>query len=87
VSRTCEFLTALFLLGALLFAPPLLIIFNEPIRILGIPLLYFYLFAVWTGLIVLVALVVERRDVEPDEDEAGSEMPARDHRQGTGGVG
>ena len=54
-SRTREFLTALFLLGVLLFAPPLLIVFNEPIRILGIPLLYFYLFAVWTGLIALVA--------------------------------
>ena len=50
-----------FLLGVLLFAPPLLIIFNKATRILGIPTLYLYLFAVWAALIALVALAVERR--------------------------
>ena len=49
-SRTRELLIALFLLGALLFAPPLLIIFNSPTRFLGVPSLYFYLFTVWTTL-------------------------------------
>ena len=58
-SRTRELLIALFLLGALLLAPPLLIIFNKATRILGMPALYLYLFAVWAALIALVALAVE----------------------------
>jgi len=82
--RTRELLIALFLLGALVFAPPLLIIFNKATRILGIPALYFYLFAVWAALIALVALAVERRHAD-DDDEAGSEVPGREHGQATGG--
>ena len=46
-SRTRELLVALFLLGALLFAPPLLIIFNQAARVFGVPTLYLYLFTVW----------------------------------------
>ena len=61
-SRTRELLVALFLLGALLLAPPLLIIFNKATRVLGIPTLYLYLFVVWTTLIALVAVIVEPRD-------------------------
>ena len=82
-SRTRELLIALFLLGALVFAPPLLLIFNKATRILGIPALYFYLFAVWAALIALVALAVERRHA--DDDEVGAEMPSREHGQVTGG--
>jgi hypothetical protein len=81
-SRTRELLVALFLLGALVFAPPLLIIFNKAIRILGIPLLYFYLFAAWGTLIALVALAVEPWQAE---DESGAELPGRDHGQVAGG--
>ena len=61
-SRTRELLVALFLLGALLLTPPLLIIFNKATRVLGIPTLYLYLFVVWAALIALVALIVEPRD-------------------------
>jgi hypothetical protein len=81
-SRTRELLIALFLLGALVFAPPLLIIFNKAIRILGIPLLYFYLFAAWGALIALVAFAVEPWQAE---DESGPELPGREHGQVTGG--
>ena len=62
---TRERLLALFLLGMLLFMSPFLGIFNTPDRILGLPSLYLYLFASWTLLIVLVAVVIERSD---DED-------------------
>ena len=53
-------LVALFLLGLLLFNYPLLHLFAGQGQILGIPLLYAYLFAVWALLIGLMALVVER---------------------------
>ena len=59
-SRTRELLIALFLLGVLLFAPPLLLVFNSATRIFGVPTLYLYLFAVWAGLIALTAVAVER---------------------------
>ena len=82
-SRTRELLIALFLLGALVFAPPLLIIFNKATRILGIPALYFYLFVVWAALIALVALAVERRHAD-DDDEADPDLPGREPGQVTG---
>ena len=55
-------LACLFLLGCLLFNFPLLAIFNVPVRILGIPILYAYVFAAWLLLIVLLAVVMERKD-------------------------
>ena len=81
-SRTRELLIALFLLGAVLFAPPLLIIFNTATRILGIPALYFYLFVVWAALIALVALAVERQHA--DDDEVDPDLPGREPGQVTG---
>jgi hypothetical protein len=55
-------LAALFLLGCLLFNYPLLSLFAGPTYILGIPLLYAYVFLVWALLIGLMALVVEKRN-------------------------
>jgi len=50
-------IVAVFLLGALLFNLPLLVIFNDAAAaVFGIPLLYVYLFAAWIGLIALMAL-------------------------------
>ena len=75
-SRTSELLVALFLLGVLLLAPPLLIIFNTANRILGVPTLFLYLFAVWGALIALVALAVEHAAddlAEADTDMTGTE--------------
>ena len=77
-SRTRELLVVLFLLGALLLAPPLLIVFNKATRIFGVPALYLYLFVVWTALIALVALVVERRDTANDLTEANIETPGKE---------
>lgn len=53
-------LVALFLLGFLLLNYPLLNLFSGPGEVLGIPLVYAYIFAVWALLIGLMALVVER---------------------------
>ena len=53
-------LVALFLLGVLLFNYPLLAVFNRSAEVLGIPVLYAYIFFAWAALIGLLALVVER---------------------------
>ena len=55
-------LAALFLLGVLLFNYPLLQLFARDGMVLGLPLLYCYMFCAWAALIALMALVVERRD-------------------------
>lgn len=53
-------LAALFVLGCLLFSFPLLSLFNIAGTVLGIPILYAYLFGVWIGFIALLILIVER---------------------------
>ena len=55
-------LAALFLLGFLLLNYPLLNLFAGTVRVLGIPLLYAYVFAVWALLIGLMVWVVEKGD-------------------------
>jgi hypothetical protein len=55
-------LVALFLLGFLLLNFPLLNLFAGPARVLGIPVLYAYVFAVWALLIGLMVWVVEKGD-------------------------
>lgn len=60
---TAQRLVALFLLGCALFNYPLLALFNQPVVILGIPLLYAWIFGAWLLLILLMALTIEyRRD-------------------------
>jgi hypothetical protein len=54
-------LAALFLLGLLLFNFPLLNLFDRPVAVLGVPLLYAYVFAAWALLIGLMAFVLEKR--------------------------
>lgn len=54
-------LAALFLLGSLLFNYPLLALFNRPDTLLGIPVLYLYVFGAWAALIALLAYVAEKR--------------------------
>jgi hypothetical protein len=51
-------LVATFFLGMALFLPPVLLVFDRPTMLLGIPILYLYLFIAWAVLIVLGALAV-----------------------------
>jgi hypothetical protein len=53
-------LVALFLIGLVLFNYPVLAAFNRATDVLGVPLLYAYLFGAWALLIALLALVVAR---------------------------
>jgi hypothetical protein len=55
-------LVGLFLLGCLLFNYPILAVFNQPAFVLGIPVLYIFIFGAWALLIALMALAVERGD-------------------------
>ena len=82
--RMRERLMALFILGALLLTPPLLVVFNQATRVFGVPTLYVYLFVVWAALIALVALAVERWDATDGLDEAETEAPSGDSSPFTG---
>ena len=55
-------LVCVFLVGCLMFSFPLLAVFNVSGMVLGVPVLYAYLFLAWSMLIALVALVMERPD-------------------------
>ncbi|HUW37164.1 MAG TPA: hypothetical protein VMV91_07500 [Rhodocyclaceae bacterium] len=55
-------LIAIFLLGCVLLNYPLLPLFGGGATIFGMPLLYAYVFTVWAGLIILMAIVIERSD-------------------------
>lgn len=64
--RTGERLAALFILGTLLFNPPFLSIFNWATQVLGLPLLYFYLFLAWALVIAVTALLIERTEADSE---------------------
>ena len=64
---------ALFLLGAVAFSPPLLAIAQLPAQIFGIPLLYVYLFAAWSVIIVLLARTA-RRAADAEDVDASPDM-------------
>lgn len=54
-------LIAVFLGGVLLINYPLLSLFDRPQPdVGGVPLLYFYVFAIWMVLIALMAWIIER---------------------------
>jgi hypothetical protein len=55
------FLMGLFLLGCVLFNYPILTLFNRRVALFGIPLLYLYLFLVWTVIMVAIMLITKVR--------------------------
>jgi len=54
-------IASLFLLGLFLFNYPMLALFNVSHTVLGVPVLYAYLFAAWALVIALAAAVIEGR--------------------------
>jgi len=58
-ARKAPPLVALCLLGCLLFNYPILALFNVNGAVLGIPILYFYIFSAWAALILLMALAID----------------------------
>jgi hypothetical protein len=57
--RKSQRFVALCMLGTLLFNYPILALFNLPGTVLGVPVLYAFIFAAWLLLIVLMARVAE----------------------------
>lgn len=60
--RKGQRLTALCMLGALLFNFPLLALFNVPGKLFGVPVLYAYLFIAWAAMIALMAVFADTDD-------------------------
>lgn len=54
--RSRDWLLALFVVGVLVFNYPLLDVFDRPLLVFGVPLLYLYLYGIWLALIVALAL-------------------------------
>ncbi len=51
-------LMTVFLIGFLLLFSPIVGLFERPLSLFGIPVLYLYLFGVWAGIIAITALIV-----------------------------
>lgn len=82
-----ESIVILFVVAALALNYPFLEMFDRAWALLGVPLLYFYLYLVWFVVIVLLIVVVEHSEIhEPDRPEPSTpvtdpppapEVPAR----------
>jgi hypothetical protein len=72
--RVEERVAGLFLLGIVLFSPLMLSVFDRgaAVNLLGVPVLFIYIFSAWTLLIVLLACAVEAR-IPPEEPSADDE--------------
>lgn len=67
-SRKTRRLAGVFLLGWVLLNYPILSIFNLPTSWEGIPFVYVYVFATWTLIIGLLAIVTRSGRRYPDSD-------------------
>ena len=65
-------LLVLTVLGGLLFAPPLVLLFSGSGDVLGVPAEVVYLFAAWLMLIIVTAAISGHLPRAPRSDEEGS---------------
>lgn len=65
--KAAELLLACFFLFGACLVWPLLSIANRPVLIAGVPALVLYVFAVWAGIVIVLATVARR--ARPPEDE------------------
>jgi hypothetical protein len=63
-----QVLVALCAAGFVLFNFPLLIVWDRPVTVFGLPLLPTALFGIWAGLIAMLALVSERGSGGGDDE-------------------
>ena len=61
MDRRGQRLAAVFAFGALAFNYPLLTLVSSDDTLLGIPVLYLYLFVLWGLIIGVMAVIIERR--------------------------
>lgn len=79
-SRNGPRMVALFLFGFVALNPPLLSLFDIGEFVMGIPLLYVYLFVFWAAFIVLMALGMECRERPRIEDRSSEIDRSADSR-------
>jgi hypothetical protein len=77
-STTGERLAGLFLLGLLIFNPPLLSISAIDGYIAGVPVLYAYIFTAWLALVALVALSAGKYRAEKFRNPEMPSVPPRE---------
>ncbi len=79
--RDGERLGAVFLLGLILFSPLLVQIFDggADVAVLGVPLLFLYLFVGWAVLIGLMAVVTERTSADAGTTREARSTNTEDH--------
>jgi uncharacterized membrane protein YvlD (DUF360 family) len=53
-------LVAVFLAAVLLLNYPVLSLFDLPLSVMGVPVLYLFMFAVWAAVIAAITWIVER---------------------------
>jgi hypothetical protein len=75
--NTGERSVALFMLAAMLFSPPLLFIFDTGTYVMGLPLLYLFLFAAWGVTIALLARITEPSVIPYDSASDPEAVAAR----------
>ena len=68
-SRIRQMWMALFVLGAVLINYPFLMIFDRPMHLMGIPLLYLYFFVGWSISIGVIALYARSVRQEHGDEE------------------
>ena len=74
-----ESIVILFVVAALALNYPCLEMFDRAWALLGVPLLYFYLYLVWFVVIVLLIVVVEHSEIrEPGEPPKPLSAPPKD---------
>ena len=73
--RSSDRLLALVLGGVLALNYPLMSLFSDVHLLFGIPILYLYLFAVWSAFILLPALLMERKPEKNQDSENHQHKP------------
>ena len=69
IQKFTERYAALLILAALLFNPPIISIFNSAQLVLGVPVLFLYLFVAWGLVIGLNAYLAFKLSVEQKSEE------------------
>ncbi|MAL80544.1 MAG: hypothetical protein CMN55_15805 [Sneathiella sp.] len=82
--RKKEWSILLFVVFLIALLPPVIMIFDTPRRLLGIPIIFLYLFTVWGAAIALTALGAKRgkgreTDTPLSEQVAGEPSPPPIH--------
>jgi hypothetical protein len=72
--KRSEFSTArivgLLILGIFLFSPPFILIFDKPVLVAGIPMLFLYLVVAWAVLVALMMFVIEHTEVNSEQERS-----------------